>query len=118
MLKRMTNTSVLTMSAQQASKEQIAGCYWQFPAGKAGMCSHAYAMMKTVAKWVIDRLKIIPEDMACTSKPYVWNVPQARRRASEYPPISELRLKSPDSKKKNQMRTYQHRHQHQKKEKG
>ena len=31
MLKRMTNTSVLKVSAQQASKEQIAGCFWQFP---------------------------------------------------------------------------------------
>ena len=35
-------------------------------AGKAGTCSHSFALMKIVSKWVIDQRSVIPEEKACT----------------------------------------------------
>ena len=43
----------------------------QCPAGRAGTCSHSYAVSKVIVKWVIDRVFIIPQQRACTSKPCV-----------------------------------------------
>ena len=54
--------------------------------------------MKLVAKWAIDKLTIIPEIKACTSKPCTWSVPQSRGKLFKSP-ISEISLISPASKK-------------------
>ena len=77
---------------------RILYAHCQCPAGKAGTCSHAYALMKLVAKWVIDRLSIVPEDKACTSKPCIWSVPQAKGRTDKIP-LMDIQFVSPDSKK-------------------
>ena len=53
-------------------------CQW--PAGKVGTCSHAFAVMKLVAKWVIDKINKIPEPKACTSKPCAWSIPHSREK--------------------------------------
>ena len=45
--------------------------YCQCEAGKGGTCSHSFTLMKTLARWSLDQLKEIPEDIACTSKPCV-----------------------------------------------
>ena len=70
----------------------------QCPAGRAGTCSHSYAVSKVIAKWVIDRATIIPQQRACTSKPCVWSVPQSRGRLEKHS-INNLEIKSPPSKK-------------------
>ena len=41
--------------------------YYQCETGKGGTCSHSFALMKTLARWSLDQLKEIPEDIACTS---------------------------------------------------
>ena len=63
----------------------------QCPAGKVGTCSHAFVVMKLVAKWVIDKINKIPEPKACTSKPCAWSIPQSRERL-ENSPISSLKI--------------------------
>lgn len=70
----------------------------QCPAGKAGTCSHSYAILKIVAKWVIDGLTLIPQQKACTAKPCIWSVPQSRGRIEKHN-INDLKIKSPPSKK-------------------
>ncbi|XP_057294057.1 uncharacterized protein LOC130622600 [Hydractinia symbiolongicarpus] len=77
---------------------EVVFAHCQCPAGKTGTCSHCYAVMKLLAKWVVDELRMIPEPKACTSMPCVWNVPQAREYMQK-PPVSELTIKSPDSKR-------------------
>ena len=76
----------------------VSYAYCQCPAGKVGTCSHMFAVMKLVAKWAIDKLTIIPEIKACTSKPCTWSVPQSRGKLFKSP-ISEISLISPASKK-------------------
>ena len=73
--------------------------YCQCEAGKGGTCSHSFAIMKTLARWSLDQLKEIPEDIACTSKPCVWSVPQSRERILKAP-VSELTFCAPTSKKR------------------
>ena len=72
--------------------------YCQCPAGRAGTCSHAYALMKLLAKWVVDRLSMVPEAKACTSKPCLWNVPQARDQIEKIS-VMDLKIKSPTATK-------------------
>ncbi|XP_066925269.1 uncharacterized protein [Clytia hemisphaerica] len=71
-------------------------------AGIAGTCSHSYALMKTIMKWVVDRRTVIPEEKACTAKPQAWGVVQTRKRQEniDRAPISEITFKSPDAKKR------------------
>ena len=61
---------------------ELATC--QCPTGRAGTCSHSYTVSKVIAKWVIDRATIIPQQRACTSKPCVWSVPQSRGRLEKH----------------------------------
>lgn len=35
--------------------------YYRYPAGKVGICFHVFAVMKLVAKWVIDKINKILE---------------------------------------------------------
>ena len=71
----------------------------QCPAGKVGTCSHTYAMMKLVAKWVLEKYKLIPEPEACTSKACEWSVPQSRNWA-EIIPVADINIVSPANKHK------------------
>ena len=75
----------------------IAYAYCQCPAGKTGTCSHSFAMMKLVSKWVIDQLKFIPYAKACISGLCTWSVPQSRDRVHK-PQINSISLTSPPSK--------------------
>ena len=74
---------------------ELATC--QCPTGRAGTCSHSYTVSKVIAKWVIDRATIIPQQRACTSKPCVWSVPQSRGRLEKHS-ITDLEITSPPSK--------------------
>ena len=65
--------------------------YCQCPAWKVGTCSHIFAVMKLVAKWVIDKLTKIPEIKAYTLKPFTLSVPQIRGKLFKSP-ISEISL--------------------------
>ena len=58
----------------------------------------AFAVMKLVVKWVIDKINKIPEPKACTSKPCAWSIPQSRERL-ENSPISSLKIFSPTATK-------------------
>ena len=64
----------------QKSTDDIEFATCQCPARRAGKCSHSYAVSKVIAKWTIDRVSIIPQQRACTSKPCIWSVPQSRGR--------------------------------------
>ena len=76
--------------------------YCQCTAGKTGTCSHAFALMKLVAKWVLDNKSEVPDEVACTSKLCYWSVPQSRDRTRKVP-IPEITFKSPESHQKRKM---------------
>lgn len=42
--------------------------YYQYPAGRVGICFHVFAVTKLVAKWVIDKINKILEPKACSPK--------------------------------------------------
>ena len=71
----------------------------EYKAGKTGTCSHSFAILKLLAKWVLDKIKGIPEPKPCTSRPCVWSVPQSRDRV-EKPTATELKITTPASAKK------------------
>lgn len=54
--------------------------YYQYPSESDAMCSHALAMMKLVAKQVIDKINKIAETKAGTSKLRAWFRSQSRER--------------------------------------
>ena len=70
----------------------------QCPAGRAGTCSHSCAISKVIAKWVVDRVTIILEQRACTSKPCAWSLLQSKGCLEKHS-INDLEIKSPPSKK-------------------
>ena len=65
--------------------------YCQCPAGRNGTCFHTSAVMKLVAKWVINKTNKIQKPKACTSKPCGWSIPQSRERL-EKSPIFSLKI--------------------------
>ena len=76
----------------------VAYAYCQCPAERVGTCSHIFAVMKLVAKWVIDKINKIPKPKACTSKPCAWSIPKSRERL-EKSPIPSLKIFSPTTTK-------------------
>ena len=76
------------------SSNKIRYAFCPCEAGKVGTCSHMYAVMKLVAKWVLDELKTIPVQEACTSRPCLWSVPQSRGRI-EKQPVFNITMKAP-----------------------
>ena len=73
--------------------EEIQFMFCKCRAGKTGTCAHAYALIKLIASWSFDNIKLIPEPKACTSKPCTWSVPQSRDRVEKLP-IQDLTIKS------------------------
>ena len=57
--------------------------FCQCSAGKTGTCSHTFALMKLLAKWVLDNLTGVPKEVTCTSKRCYWSVPQGRYRTTK-----------------------------------
>ena len=55
--------------------------------------------MKILAKWVLDKCKEVPEQVACTSKPCLWPVPKSRDRMVKSQ-IMEISVISPATAKK------------------
>lgn len=98
-LKKKSRWAFLVLSKENAD---IVYARCKCAAGKAGTCSHSYALMKTVLKWIVDRRKLIPEEKACTSKPQAWGVVQTRQRFEniDNQPISQYIFKSPVARKR------------------
>ena len=76
--------------------------FCQCTAGRTGTCSHTFALMKLLAKWVLDNLTEIPKEVACTSKLCYWSVPQGRDRTTKAL-ISEINFVSPESHRKRKL---------------
>ena len=83
--KSLDSLSQIVFVALTKAEGLVAYAYSQCPVGRVGTCSHAFAVMKLVAKWVIDKINNIPEPKACTSKPCAWSVPQNRERLEKSP---------------------------------
>ena len=83
---------ILLAVSKQSCEVQYAHC--ECPSGKAGTCSHSFALMKLFAKWVIDNLSEIPSQKACTSRACIWSMPQSRDRVDKTK-ISEITIKQP-----------------------
>ena len=66
-------------------------------ARKAGTFSHIFSTRKFLEKWFVDRISIIPDIQAGTSRPCVCSVPRAYDRIYK-PPILEITIISPQSK--------------------
>ena len=71
--------------------------YCQCPAGTAGTCSHGFALMKMVTKWIAEGQTNVPESVPCTSKLQVWSIPQSRGRVHKIS-VPEIRITSPVNK--------------------
>ena len=80
------------------AEELVAYAYCQCSAGTIGTYYDAFAAIKLVAKWVIDKINKIPEPKACTSKPCAWSILQSREKL-EKSPISSLKIFSPTTTK-------------------
>lgn len=78
---------------------EIYFAYCQCVAGKPGTCSHVFALLKLIAKWVIEKLKDVPIPAACTSRQCLWSVPQSRDRVIKSP-IASLNVVSPEARKR------------------
>ena len=62
--KSLDSLSQIVFVALAKVEGLVAYAYSQCPAGRVGTCSHAFAVMKLVAKWVIDKINKIPEPKA------------------------------------------------------
>ena len=81
--------------ALKKSPCQVYFAYCQCPAGTSGTCSHAFAIMKMICKWIAVHRTTVPEAVTCTSKPQYWSIPQSRGRVTKIP-IPELNVIAPD----------------------
>ena len=45
------------------------------PAGNSGYCNHVMALLFELADYCLNRLKTVPEEIACTSKIRQWGIP-------------------------------------------
>lgn len=45
------------------------------PAGKSGYCNHVMALLFELADYSLNQFKIVPEEIACTSKSRQWGIP-------------------------------------------
>ena len=92
-----TERQVVTIAIRKESGDVEFALYHR-PAGKAGTCSHS-AMMKLIAKWVLDKPKEIPEPKECTEKPCKWSIPQSRGRIEKLD-MTNLKIMTPNPLKK------------------
>ena len=70
---------------------------YRSPPPRGGL--HSFAVMKILAKWVLDKCKEVSEQVACTSKPCLWSVPKSRDRMVKSQ-IMEISVISPATAKK------------------
>ena len=74
---------------------KVSYAFCECPSGNGGQCSHAYALMKLVAKWSLDKLTEIPV-LACTSRPCEWSVKKSKGR-TEKPAVTDLIISAPST---------------------
>lgn len=77
------------------SSAQIVYSYCSCVAGKGGFCNHIYSLLKMLAQFVLDGLSVIPQKMACTSRPCGWTVPKVRKMNVQKPTVMETTIKKP-----------------------
>ena len=71
---KQKDTWAFIVAQKSTGDIEFATC--QCPAGKAGTYSNLYAVSKVIAKRAIDRVSIISQQRAYTSKPCVWSIYQ------------------------------------------
>ena len=49
------------------------------PAGNSGYCNHVMALLFRLAEYTLKQLVDIPEEIACTSQPRKWGIPNSSR---------------------------------------
>lgn len=62
-------------------------------AGALGFCNHAIGLMYLVSHYYMGKVKVIPDDLVCTSLPQQWHKPRGKRISSE--PLMEMVFKKP-----------------------
>ena len=67
------------------SDASVAFAFCQCEEGSTGTCSHCFAMMKLLARWVLDKKNFIPEEKACTAKQCEWSVSQRTGKVVKNP---------------------------------
>lgn len=87
----------ITVAINKAPVE-VFFAYCQCAAGKPGICSHAFALLKLVAKWAIEKPTHVPTPVACTSRPCVWSVVQSRGRVIKSA-VADLTISAPKQRK-------------------
>ena len=62
-------------------------------AGALGFCNHAIGLMYLVSHYYMGKVKVIPDDLVCTSLPQQWHKPRGKRISSE--PLMDMVFKKP-----------------------
>ena len=61
------------------------------PAGKSGYCNHVMALLFELANYSLKGIKIVPDELACTSKSRQWGLPTDK---AKYPkPVMSTNVK-------------------------
>jgi len=50
------------------------------PAGKSGYCNHTMALLFELADYSLQQLKVVPQEVSCTSKKRAWGVPTDKQK--------------------------------------
>ena len=62
-------------------------------AGALGFCNHAVGLMYLVSHYYLAKIKVIPDDLACTSLPQRWGKPRGKTIVPE--PLMNITFKKP-----------------------
>lgn len=62
-------------------------------AGALGFCNHAIGLMYLVSHYYMTKVKLIPDNLACTSLPQQWHKPRGKTISSE--PLMDMVFKKP-----------------------
>ena len=54
---------------------KVIKAYCTCPAGNSGYCNHVMALLFELADYSLHQIKVVPEEVACTSKQRQWGVP-------------------------------------------
>ena len=74
---------------------KVAYAHCDCPAGRGGICNHMYALLLELAKYHLHAMKVVPQEVTCTSKLSQWVMPRSKGKIEKQPvmDVSVKRLK-------------------------
>ena len=62
------------------------------PAGLGGACNHMHALLLELANYHLHNVRVVPEEVACTSRLSQWVVPRSRGKIDKQP-VMDVKVK-------------------------